>query len=84
MKKYISILMLAPLLGVLSCDRETANNKMMEDDMQRIPYNSSQYKSQSAANPAEEVDSLSNGTGDDDEPQDDKQHWKTANDSVAT
>jgi len=82
MKKYISILMLAPVLGMVSCDRETTNTEMSEDNVQRIQYKSNQYKAESARGPEAQVDSASKETGDDDEPQDDKQHWKVPIDSV--
>jgi len=83
MKKYISILMLAPVLGMLSCDRETTNNEMSGDNVQHIGYKSNQHKTVSAKSPEAQVDSASKETGDDDEPQDDKQHWKVSNDSIA-
>lgn len=82
MKKYISILMLAPVLGMVSCDRETTNNEMPEDNVQRTRYNSNQHKTEYARSQEAQVDSASKETGDDDEPQDDKQHWKVPTDSV--
>lgn len=82
MKKYISILMLAPVLGMVSCDRETTNTEMSEDNVQRIQYKSNQHKAESERSPEAQVDSASKETGDDDEPQDDKQHWKVPIDSV--
>lgn len=83
MKKYISILMLAPVLGMLSCDRETANNEISEKNMQGIQYRSNQHKSESARTEQEQVGFESTETGDDDEPQDDKQHWKVPNNSIS-
>ena len=75
--------MLTPVLCMLSCDRETNNNKMSEDNVQRIQYKSNQHKAESARSPEAQVDSVSKkDTGDDDEPQDDKQHWKVPIDSV--
>jgi len=82
MKKYISILMLAPILGILSCDRETNNNEMSEDKVQRIQNKSNQHKAGSARSAEAQVDSAAKETGDDDEPQDDKQHWKVPIDSA--
>ncbi|MDP9955066.1 hypothetical protein J2X97_000703 [Epilithonimonas hungarica] len=83
MKKYISILMLAPVLGMVSCDRETTNNEMPEDNVQRTQYKSNQYQTESRRSQEAQVDSASKkDTGDDDEPQDDKQHWKVPTDSV--
>jgi hypothetical protein len=83
MKKYIAILMLAPILGMLSCDRETANNEMSEENMQGIQYRSTQYKSEPARTEQEQVGFEPKETGDDDEPQDDKQHWKVSNNSIS-
>lgn len=83
MKKYISILMLAPVLGILSCERETNNNEMSEDKVQRVQNKSNKHQIGSAKSPEAQVDSASKETGDDDEPQDDKQHWKVPNDSIA-
>lgn len=82
MKKYISTLMLAPVLGMLSCDRATANNEMSEDNLHSIQYKSNQHNTESARSPEAKVDYASKETGDDDEPQDDKQHWKVPIDSV--
>lgn len=74
--------MLAPVLGMLSCERENADNERAEDNMRRIRYRSSQHHPESARNQAEEVHTMPEDTGDDDEPQDDKQHWKIPTDSV--
>ncbi|SHK68777.1 hypothetical protein [Epilithonimonas mollis] len=82
MKKYISILMLAPVLGMLSCDRATANNEMSEDNLHSIQYKSNQHNTESARSPEVQVDSASKKDTGDDEPQDDKQHWKVPIDSV--
>lgn len=82
MKKYISILMLTPVLGMLSCDRETANNEISEKNMQGIQYRSNQHKSEPARTEQEQVGLEPKETGDDDEPQDDKQHWKVPYNSI--
>ncbi|WP_312902726.1 hypothetical protein [Chryseobacterium taichungense] len=82
MKKYISILVLATVLGMVSCDRATANNEIPEDNVQSIHYKSNQHQTESARSPETQVDSALKETGDDDEPQDDKQHWKVPIDSV--
>ena len=55
---------------------------MSEDKVQRIQNKSNQHKAGSARSAEAQVDSAAKETGDDDEPQDDKQHWKVPIDSA--
>lgn len=83
MKKYISILILASVLGMLSCDRETSRNETSDDTIKRFQNRSNQNKTEPGTDTAGKVAPTSKETGDDDEPEDDKQHWKFPNDSIS-
>lgn len=82
MKKYISILILASVLGMVSCERETSHNETFDDNIKRFQNRSNQNKTEAGMDTAIKAAPTSKETGDDDEPEDDKQHWKFPNDSI--
>ncbi|NML56775.1 hypothetical protein [Chryseobacterium cheonjiense] len=83
MKKYISVLMLAPVVLMLSCDRDNVNNQMPHENRHNVEFRRNQHQAEPASAREEQAGSESKETGDDDEPQDDKQHWKAHNDSIS-
>lgn len=82
MKKHISILMLASAFAILSCERESDNSEISEERINKVQKRENQSKAESAPTLGEQVGLSSKETGDD-EPQDDKQHWRIQNDSIS-
>ncbi|MCL1689434.1 hypothetical protein [Elizabethkingia anophelis] len=82
MKKYLSILSLASVLFMCSCERDDSdwNNPQQKEQspvMQKHKISALNKSSNSQASREEEEK-----TNDDDEPKRDKQHWRVKKDTV--
>lgn len=83
MKKYISLLGLAAVLGMQSCDREETYHAGLNHIPHKMEGSDTRRASEAANKMRNQTGSRSRDTGnDDDEPKRDKQHWRTSNDPI--
>ena len=81
MKKYISILSLASVLFMFSCERDVSDLNNPQQKEQSTKLQSQKISTQNKNSATEEIDQ-DQAAKDDEEPKRDKQHWRIKKDTV--
>lgn len=81
MKKYISILSLASVIFMYSCERDVSDSNNPQQKEQSEKLQSQKISAQNKNSASEEIDQ-DQAAKDDEEPKRDKQHWRVKKDTV--